>query len=463
MRAPLLFLTLLLAMVATACGADFPPEEIIEKDRPLAGRVSVAGDPTRSTPAPGETATYEFLVASHEKQVGWSYFFVACPIIRTAGGVAICDSTAQMPVFGLPTMVDPQPTTPPFDLPSITFTIPDAATLGDATEAAILGVICPDTGLDQTLLTALMSGDLSGLATIGNPCADKSKNGLLVSSPFPIERVPSDRNHTPLAQAVSYVTDVVTPIVAGTPWTSEAADDEPAGGCSGMGYPEISASTAKLGFVFELDPAARETYDKPNPIAGEPPIPTTEVPDVRGYATAGTFHILVDNQQTAGQLLELTWTPPATIDPALGGSQLVRFWFLVRDDRQGARPRDLVGRARALRRSLTRARNVTPPRRRSFDALGLDDGAEPRRDDARAALAREREQRLRRIVPRVESEVERAPVDREQRPASEHREGFERVRGTEVDAAPARVERADLEHHEVERTVRARRSSRTAS
>ncbi len=66
----------------------------------------------------------------------------------------------------------------------------------------------------------------------------------------------------------------------------------------------------------------------------------------------------------------------------------------------------------------------------------------------------EREERLHRLVPRVEREDERSPVDGEEAPAPEEGVRLEGVLGPEVDVAPGRVKGADLEQDEVERTRR---------
>ena len=58
-----------------------------------------------------------------------------------------------------------------------------------------------------------------------------------------------------------------------------------------------------------------------------------------------------------------------------------------------------------------------------------------------------------RLIPRVQTEIERAPVHGEQRAAAEHAMRDERVVGAEMDLAPRRVVRADLEHHEIERAA----------
>jgi hypothetical protein len=81
---------------------------------------------------------------------------------------------------------------------------------------------------------------------------------------------------------------------------------------------------------------------------------------------------------------------------------------------------------------------------------GLEGPPEERREHARTSRRGEREQRLCRLVPGVEREVEGAPVNGEQRAAAEERQRLECVGRTEVDVAPGRVPGADLEHHQIE-------------
>src|SRR5690606_34327441 len=50
----------------------------------------------------------------------------------------------------------------------------------------------------------------------------------------------------------------------------------------------------------------------------------------------------------------------------------------------------------------------------------------------------------------VHRETERAPVHRQERALAEQGPGFERIFRAEVDVTPGRMERADLEHHQVE-------------
>ena len=71
----------------------------------------------------------------------------------------------------------------------------------------------------------------------------------------------------------------------------------------------------------------------------------------------------------------------------------------------------------------------------------------------RAPAGRERHQRLDGLIPRVQREIERCPVDRQERAAAQHVERAQRVRGPEMNRAPRRMPRADLDHADLERTV----------
>ncbi len=321
-----------LALALGGCSStEFDPPERIEKDRPLAGRVSVTGDVDRATPAPGESASYELLVVSPGPQVAWTYLLAACRFARGSDNVGTCDP--DMPPLAQTALDGPQ-ARPPDTLPSFSFQVPEASTLGqDEDELLVQGLLCPDSGLDPALLAALGAGDLARALAFPNPCADKSKNGLLLSSPFRIEREPIDRNLTPSIATVSWSqTAMKSPIATGTPWTSRAAAGTSLTGCQGQGLPELRAQKEAIGVQVELAPGAREAYQQRSLVPGGAPSAKTEVPRLLGYASAGEFEIVRDNQQVDGQLLQLTWrTPPAAkIDPT---GLLVRFWLLVGDDR----------------------------------------------------------------------------------------------------------------------------------
>lgn len=326
MRANLALSASIAALLLVGCSNPFPPEEIVEKPRPLAGWISVAGDPDRATPAPGETATYEFLVENPGPRVAWSWLLIVCPVATTQYGISICDFQASWAPTDWPTAtVNPPAGAPPYPNPSITFTVPSTDVLGpDSDQLLINGFICPGGPLDPGIFEALAAGDAGALSSVANPCMDKSANGLLIATPFGLELTPEDANNTPL------ITDVQ---LNGLPLTSVADPEAPTTGCAGLGLYELEAGTAYLPIDLTLNPGSRETYVEPSPVPGEPSTTKTDDPQVTGYATGGDYDIRVDNQREDGQVLQITWqTPPASSIPADG--VLVNLTFLVQDDRK---------------------------------------------------------------------------------------------------------------------------------
>ncbi|MDB4977205.1 MAG: hypothetical protein JWN48_5546 [Myxococcaceae bacterium] len=331
MRPRVALLWLVLLVTLAGCDAtEFPPAERVDKDRPLAGRVMVDGDPTRATPGLGERASYQFLVGSPGVQVTWTYALTVCRFAHTESGVGVCDPALP------PLTVDPleaKTALPPDDLPSVSFVVPGAAELAsDENELLVQGLLCPNSPLDPALLSALQMGDVQRLLKDPNPCLDKSKNGLLVASPFRIERTQEDRNHTPSITTSSWSMPAMKdPIVTGTSWSSVATASSALGHCAGTGLLELPAGKQTVGLQLELDAAARETYLEPSAIAGQAGRTRTEVPYVEGLASAGKFKIVRDNLRMSNQVLQLEWEPPTEpIDP---GGLLVRFWLLASDDR----------------------------------------------------------------------------------------------------------------------------------
>lgn len=325
-------LALGLGALAACDGVDFATSDLVTKDRVLAGSVVIEGEPSRVTPAPGEQARYQLLVAGPGAQSTWSYMLGVCRFLRDEHGAPYCDPAQPLlAVSGSGPSTSLLP-----DLPHVDFTVPPLEGLREDESALFVqGLVCPGGPFDDSLLSALAAQDASALAAGRNPCADKSKNGVVLASTFSIERTAEARNHAPLIQAVSWskLTGDHKDVVAGTLWAQEAPPAARAEGCMGHGFPEV-AQAERVGIQLQLDPAARETYAAPSPIAGAEPSERTEVPQVQGFASAGKFDIVRDNQLGANQLLQLEWLMPkqAMVPP---DGLLVRFWFLATDDRFG--------------------------------------------------------------------------------------------------------------------------------
>jgi hypothetical protein len=323
------------AALAGACGTtEFASPDLVEKHRVLAGSVILEGDEARVTPAPGERASYVLLVGGRGPRASWSYMLAVCRFVRDANGAPSCDP-ALPPVA----LSGSEPSvTMASELPHVDFQVP-AAEMLRADEDALLvqGLVCPVGPFDDTLLAALGRMDYAQLAAGRNPCADKSKNGVVLASILPIERNLAGRNHAPQIEHVSYsqlqTDESGEGWLSANAWTYTAPPEAPQEGCMGQGLVEVQQGT-RIGIQVQLDDAARESYEDPSPIPGEAPRQRVEIPQVQGLATAGRFEIVRDNQLEAGQELRLEWTLPKQAKIPANGL-LVRFWLLATDDRFG--------------------------------------------------------------------------------------------------------------------------------
>jgi hypothetical protein len=73
-----------LALAASACSEPFDPASLIDSTRILGARVEVSGDPGRSTPAPGESATITWLVEAPGELPPLAWSFAVCPSASTS-------------------------------------------------------------------------------------------------------------------------------------------------------------------------------------------------------------------------------------------------------------------------------------------------------------------------------------------------------------------------------------------
>ena len=122
-----------LALAASACSEPFDPASLIDSTRVLGARVEVTGDPGRSTPAPGESATVTWLVQAPGELPPLAWSFAVCPSA----------STSALSCGGEPLMVREGIGQPHFDL-----TIPPAEALAGARRLLIAGQIA---GTEATL------------------------------------------------------------------------------------------------------------------------------------------------------------------------------------------------------------------------------------------------------------------------------------------------------------------------
>lgn len=306
-------------VLAAACGPSFTPFRFIEKSRVVGSTLSVAGDPTRTTPAPGDTATMELLTVDPGPRVGRTYFLVVCQAGDSNLPIVFCsDPTEFLTVAMAPTLpgaMDAKPN------PSITFTVPDAATLGDAKEVWFFGAVCNG----GTVRDPPMQGE-AWEPCMPAPGVSPQPYGQLVSTRIKLELEPNDTNHTPALGNLAF---------DGGPLTYQAMPDDPITGCAGMSQiPQVTADAQQTthAFTATATPESVESY-----IREFETVARQEDLYFRLLFTTGETNYgygLIDATHPEAQL---TWTPPlpAEVDPT---GTLVRFYGQIADERNAVFP-----------------------------------------------------------------------------------------------------------------------------
>ncbi len=302
--------------VLTLVGCSEPLESITDviKPRTIGALVRVDGDPTRSTPAPGETVEIELVVADPGPRTGRTWAFVVCIPSATQFDVGACESLIGGPFLSppLPGAADPKPA------PRFSFVVPDEATLGEATRLLVLGGVCADGDVNFEF----DPGAFQGEATTANPCVDQTKQGTLVTMAIALERTIDDRNFVP---------EFATIALDDVPWTISADEDDLTEGCRGLGFPERVHTTVPLAVQMALTDGSRETYVN----SADPPETVVEEPYVAFQGTAGDFQGAYSFFDDTPNTPTFTWEmPPRASVPDVG--LLVRFWFVLRDGRGGS-------------------------------------------------------------------------------------------------------------------------------
>jgi len=125
-------LSLLGGWLCLGCDEPLKSVELVTEPRVLAARVEVTGDAGRAAPAPGESATVTFLVASPELSQSLGFALAACPAAVRASARSACSGA----VFSEISSDDGQAASP-----SLSLDVP--ADLDPEGRVAVLGIICP--------------------------------------------------------------------------------------------------------------------------------------------------------------------------------------------------------------------------------------------------------------------------------------------------------------------------------
>lgn len=276
-------------------GCDDPLKSVdtIEEPRVLAARVEVEGDPTRTSPNPGETVQVTWLVATPEGDAPSGFGFLACSAAPRNHGVTAC---AGEP-FALGN-ADPLSDRPRFD-----FIVPAALDPDQNPLLAVLGSLCPNTkgSIDQD----------------GAHCDGDSE--LPVSLDFLLARA-GDINHNP-----DIPVDAIT--LDGAPWPADVATEEP---CQGLGLPELSYRKSEYPIELAMPESAREELVQTGSAE-----PNRESLQIAHFASAGNLSSAFSQliYTDPANSVHFGWATPSNL-PA--GGKVVRFWFVTRDGRGGS-------------------------------------------------------------------------------------------------------------------------------
>jgi len=276
-------------LAATACTSTLDPATLIARDRVLGAKVTVDADPHRAWPAPGETATVTWIMASPGTAPVYSWVLAACPAATTEG-FPICAG----PVFAHSESSGA--------VPMLTLAVPaDVA----SQSVVVIGAICASGTpiVDETTFTA--SCDDGSLP-------DEVSEHIFIA----YEGV---TNHHPNIVDAPFT-------LAGAAWSETDAPD-----CDGL--PAIAAGTDKALLGMAFDGSAREWFA----VADDPTLWREEL-QLSPFATAGDMverysYVEADDTRDSSPVV-VEWTAPSADEIPAEGLR-VTFTFVVRDLRGG--------------------------------------------------------------------------------------------------------------------------------
>lgn len=274
-----------LGVLLAGCDDPLKSVELVAEPRVLGGRVEVADDAARAAPAPGESATARFLLASPALSQSVGFALAACPASPRNGTRGECDGDFFAQIASENGEVD---------VPSLTFTVPSE--LDPSARVLLLGVICPD----------------------GSPSTDGQRcDGADPGTPIQLELElahEDDVNLNPELQAESIFFD-----------DEEWADESPIGGdCAGLGFPEVEPQSDHS-ITVQLDESDRDALPRPSTLD-----PARESLQLSHFVSDGDITRAFESiAWDSGELKRtVTWKAPAA-------PGLVRVWFVLRDLRGG--------------------------------------------------------------------------------------------------------------------------------
>lgn len=291
-----IFLATLLTCGAVACGDPIKEAQRIEELRVLGAQAAVDGDPERATPAAGESVNVEWLLADPSglpPMAVWS--MLACVAESNASGIPFCRDEPLTTVE----QSDPSDATP-----SVTFTVPDADTLGDAKKVTVLAIFCDSGSIE-------LGSDLESTTCDGAGTIQKASLDIFLTND---EQVPNLNPN--LSDAVLELD--------GEPWEPDPAVID----CESADAPRLRADGHEYRVTLNMGEDVRQT--KPE----ELDVVELEALQISHLSSLGVFDRRFSGVESedSNLTIEVPWKAPDELSaPAPAG-----FYFVVRDDRGGA-------------------------------------------------------------------------------------------------------------------------------
>jgi len=291
-----ILLATLFAGVAVGCGDPLKDAQRIEELRVLGARASVEGDPERATPAAGESVSVDWLLADPSglpPMAVWS--MLACVAESNASGIPFCRDEPLTTVE----QSNPSDTTP-----SVTFTVPDTGTLGDAKKVTVLAIFCDSGSIE--LGTDLESTTCHGAGTI-----QKASLDIFLT------------NDDQASNLNPNLSDAVLEL-DGEPWEPDPAVID----CESEDARRISADGHEHQVTLVMGEGARET--KPE----ELDVVERESLQISHLSSLGVFdrRFSAVDHDDSNLTVEVPWKAPGELSTAAPAG----FYFVVRDDRGAA-------------------------------------------------------------------------------------------------------------------------------
>lgn len=309
------------ALLSLAC-QTLPPPSLVDRTRIVGAELSVASDPGRAWPLPGESATLTYYVLQKNPDEAISAGFTVCPAGPSIGGIRFCAGAPFAVVPPAPAEVGPL---------SFEMTLPPASVLGETDELVALLATCAGGGMpeiDMETQTARCDGDMPGRAEI-------STFVIQVADPD----APEAANHHPVLsdETVSIEREMVDPVSWEAP-TGVAPETDCAAMAGTASFPHIETppmGTRTLTIAFTSSAVDRETFTRIDPLDG--PVEEREPLAFAHFTTIGELERNVstlDGMSTDDRVARVDYTPPPATEIPSGGATL-HMWWVARDDRGG--------------------------------------------------------------------------------------------------------------------------------